>query len=171
LKVRFDASQSILNIPGDEIIYFSWDFGDGETRPNFSNGVIEHTYTYDRQKESGFYSPKVVLTTKKGYSLEVKAVSQISVKKQLVQVELTSPSHPQSQAKTGVNVKFFADFNGLPETMKWDFGDGSTPVQCKGRTCSEIDHTFEKVGRYTVKLSLILEDLQSVDALLPFNVY
>ncbi|GHV28810.1 hypothetical protein FACS1894176_11450 [Bacteroidia bacterium] len=44
-------------------------------------------------------------------------------------------------------------------------------MQCKGRTCAEIDHTFEKVGRYTVKLTLVLEDLQSMDTLLPFNVY
>ncbi|MDR3168379.1 MAG: hypothetical protein LBU27_01045 [Candidatus Peribacteria bacterium] len=45
--MRLDASQSVITVPGDEIIYFSWDFGDGESKINLPNGVIEHTYTYD----------------------------------------------------------------------------------------------------------------------------
>ncbi|MDR3168378.1 MAG: PKD domain-containing protein [Candidatus Peribacteria bacterium] len=83
---------------------------------------------------------------------------------------MSSSSHPTQSAKVGDSVRFLAEFNGLPETMKWDFGDGSTPLQCKGRGCAEVNKTFEVPGTYTVKLSLTFEDTQTVDTTLGFNV-
>jgi hypothetical protein len=35
-KVTLDASVSSLYDEEDEIVYFTWDFGDGETRENIS---------------------------------------------------------------------------------------------------------------------------------------
>jgi PKD repeat protein len=141
--VRLDASQSVITVPGDEIIYFSWDFGDGESKINLPNGVIEHTYIYDHAKENGSFQPKVVITTRKGYTATIQPELPILVKKQLIQVNLSSTSHPTQSAKVGDSVHFLAEFNGLPETMKWDFGDGSTPLQCKGRGCAEVNKIFE----------------------------
>jgi hypothetical protein len=170
LKVRFDASQSLVTIPADEIIYFSWDFGDGESKINLPNGVIEHTYKYNHERESGSFQPSVVITTRKGYTTTVQPDLPILVKKQLIQVNLSSTSHPTQSAKLGDSVHFLAEFNGLPETMKRDFGDGSTPVQCKGRGCAEVNKIFELPGTYTVKLSLTFEDTQTVETTLGFNV-
>jgi len=36
LEVDFDASTSAANEAGDEILYFSWDFGDGQVYKNTS---------------------------------------------------------------------------------------------------------------------------------------
>jgi PKD repeat protein len=36
LIVEFDASVTKLNDPSDEVVYFTWDFGDGEIRKNTS---------------------------------------------------------------------------------------------------------------------------------------
>jgi hypothetical protein len=37
LTVIIDASKTEVNVEGDEIIYFTWDFGDGEVRRNVQN--------------------------------------------------------------------------------------------------------------------------------------
>lgn len=66
LEVTLDASATKINTDfGDEIIYFSRDFGDGETKNNVTNGVITHKYIYDHSKDNGMYYPSVKVTTKK----------------------------------------------------------------------------------------------------------
>jgi hypothetical protein len=35
--VILDASKTEVNIEGDEIIYFTWNFGDGEIKRNIQN--------------------------------------------------------------------------------------------------------------------------------------
>ncbi|HCY21052.1 TPA: hypothetical protein DIC40_04330 [Patescibacteria group bacterium] len=63
--VTLDASTTTLNDPSDEIVYFTWDFGDGEIKKNISQSVVNHTYNYDQAKENGTYNPKVTVTTRK----------------------------------------------------------------------------------------------------------
>ena len=55
--------------------------------------------------------------------------------------------------------------------MIWDFGDGSDPVTCKWRTCTDITHTFEEAGLFSVKLSLEFDAVQQVDGTMDFKVY
>lgn len=121
LTVTLDASKTTLTIPDDEIVYFSWDFGDGEVKKNLTNGVISHTYKYDYVNENGTFRPKVSVSTRKGYKADIESTSTILVKKQLVQVDLSLPSHPTQIAKVGDQIQFLAEFNGLPNTMVWDF--------------------------------------------------
>jgi hypothetical protein len=170
LTVELDASQTELTLPNDTIEYFSWDFGDGETKQNLPGGKISHTYKYDYTKENGRYLPKVSVLTRKGLSLDITYDLGILVKKQLVQIDLSSPSHPTQIAKIGTTVNFLSEFNGLPETMKWDFGDGSTPYQCKGRACTEVTHSYTKAGNYKVTVSLEFDDLQMVEALMEMKI-
>jgi hypothetical protein len=63
--VTLDASTTTLNDPKDEIVYFTWDFGDGEIKKNISQSVVQHTYNYDQTKENGTYNPKVTISTRK----------------------------------------------------------------------------------------------------------
>lgn len=65
LQVTLDASRTTLNVEGDEIIYFTWDFGDGEIKKNLTNAVIVHVYKYDYTTENREYQPTVTITTKK----------------------------------------------------------------------------------------------------------
>ena len=132
--------------------------------------MIAHTYKYDYDKENGIFLPKVSITTKKGLQAEIRAPQNILVKKQLVQIEISSTSHPTQIAKAGDVVEFFAEFNGLPDKMIWDFGDGSDPYQCKGRSCTEITKTYLAPGSYSIFLTLEFEDMQSVDSVIEMKI-
>ena len=170
LTVILDASQSILNATGDEIIYFTRDFGDGEVKTNLTNGVVSHTYKYDYAKENGQYFPKVSLTTRRGLTAQATVEMPILVKKQLVQVDISSHSHPTQIGRAGDTVRFLAEFNGLPETMRRSFGDGSNLSQCKGRACTEVGHIYTTAGTYKVILTLEFEDMQSIDAIMEIRI-
>jgi len=63
--VTFDASTTVLSDPTDEIVYFSWNFGDGVVKPNVSQSVIVHTYRYNYDTENGIFKPSVEILTKK----------------------------------------------------------------------------------------------------------
>jgi hypothetical protein len=51
-RVTFDASTTVLNDPDDEIVFFSWDFGDGEVKENLSKSIMSHLYKYDVVNEN-----------------------------------------------------------------------------------------------------------------------
>jgi hypothetical protein len=89
----------------------------------------------------------------------------------LINVDITSASHPSRQAPVWKDVTFAAEFDWLPERMIWDFGDGSDPVTCKGRSCTEITHTFEDTWLFSIKLSLEFDAVQQVDGTMDFKVY
>ncbi len=98
-EVTLDASSSRLNDPNDQITYFSWDFGDGETQKKLSNAVIKHTYRFDYAQDNGTFTPKVTIYTQKGRSVQVVAPTPIIVKKQLVKLLIHSETHPTQEAK------------------------------------------------------------------------
>ena len=95
----------------------------------------------------------------------------LNVKKWLINIDIASISHPSRQAQVWKEVTFSADFDWLPEKMIWDFGDGSDTVSCRWRTCTEVTHTFEKVGVFTIKLSLEFDAVQQVDWNMDFKVF
>lgn len=64
-EVTLDASTTTLTDKDDEIIYFSWDYGDGKKLDNSSQARTAHTYTYNDSTDSGTYNPAVTITTKK----------------------------------------------------------------------------------------------------------
>ncbi len=65
LSVVLDASSTKLNDESDEILYFMWEFGDGESTKNISQGRVTHIYKYNTQSGDVQYWPKVTVTTKK----------------------------------------------------------------------------------------------------------
>ena len=170
LSVVLDASKTEVNIPWDEIIYFTWDFWDGEIKRNQQNWVVAHTYNFDYVKENWIFEPKVTITTKE-WLVETITWPKINVKKWLISVELSSTSHPSRQAPTDKEVVFTAEFDGLPEKMIWDFGDGTPSVTCQWRTCTEIVHSFKNAWLYSVKLSLEFDAVQQVDWTMDFKVF
>ena len=170
LSVILDASKTEINIPWDEIVYFSWDFGDGEVKKNQQNWVISHVYNYNYTKENGVFQPKVTIETKQWKKEEI-LWPRITVKKWLVAIDLYSPSHPTRQARIGNDVTFEADFDWFPEKMVRDFGDWSFPVSCQWRMCTEVVHSFPDVWMYSVSISIEFETGQQVDETIDFKVY
>ena len=170
LTVILDASKTEINVPWDEIVYFTWDFGDGEVKTNQQNGVTSHTYKYDYSKENWIFHPKVTVTTLK-WLTEVVSWPTLNVKKWLISVKIGSTSHPSRQAPVWNEVSFFAEFDWLPEKMIWDFGDGSPTTTCKWRNCTEVTHTFKEQWIYSIKLSLEFDAVQQVDGTMDFKAY
>lgn len=65
LTITLDASTTTVNDPTDKIVYFSRDFGDGESNKNTSEGRMSHMYVYNDAYENGTYTPKVTIITAK----------------------------------------------------------------------------------------------------------
>ena len=170
LTVIIDASKTEINVDWDEIIYFTWDFGDWEIKQNQQNWVVAHTYNYDYAKENWIFQPVVKIKTRTWIEKVING-PKLNVKKWLINVDITSTSHPSRQAPVWKDVSFSSEFDWLPEKMVWDFGDWSEPVSCKWRTCSEITHTFEQAWLFSVKLSLEFDAVQQVDWTMDFKVY
>lgn len=170
LTVILDASKTEINIPWDEIVYFTWDFGDGEIKKNQQNGVVAHTYNFDYKKETWIFEPKVTITTLK-WRTQVISWPILNVKKWLINIDISSTSHPTRQAQEGRDVTFQAEFDWLPEKMIRDFGDGSAVYTCQWRNCTEVVHVFKEAGLYSIKLTLEFDAIQSVDSTIDFKVY
>lgn len=170
LTVIIDASKTEVNIEWDEIIYFTWDFGDGEVKKNLQNWVVAHTYNYDYARENWIFQPVVKIKTRTWIEKTI-YWPKLNVKKWLINIDISSTSHPSKQAQVWKDVSFSAEFDWLPEKMIWDFGDGSDPITCRWRTCTEVSHTFEETGLFSIKLSLEFDAVQQVDGTMDFKVY
>ena len=170
LTVFLDASKTEINIPWDEIIYFTWDFGDGQVKKNQQNWIVSHTYSYDYDKENWIFTPTVTISTLK-WLTKVITGPTLHVKKQLVDVNLASITHPSWQAPIGSDVEFLAEFDGLPEKMVRDFWDWTPTYTCQWRTCADTRHTYLKQWVFTVKVSLDFDSIQQVDKEMNFKIY
>ena len=170
LTVILDASKTEVNIPWDEIVYFTWDFWDGEIKQNQQNWVVAHTYNYDYVKENWIYQPKVTVTTRL-WTTKTIVWPNLNIKKGLINVDLSSSSHPSRQAQVGREVTFQAEFDWLPEKMVRDFGDGTPTTTCQWRACTEVSHVFKEKWMFSVKLTLDFDAIQQVDGTINFKVY
>ena len=170
LTVILDASKTEINVPWDEIIYFTWDFDDWEVKKNQQNWLVSHTYYYDYERETWIFEPKVTVTTR-DWLTSVVSWPKLNVKKWLTNIELNSPSHPSRQAPVWTDVTFSAEFDWLPEKMIWDFWDGTPTETCDWRNCTEIVHIFKKEDIYSIKLTLEFDAIQQVDATMDFKTY
>ncbi len=156
-EARFDATTTTLTDPEDEIIYFTWDFGDGEVKKNTSQGTIKHTYIYDLEKENGEYMPSVTIKTKKWLEETIQLENPILVKKRSIKATIRSDSHISQIAGRGETITLSLTTDGDPSTIIWDFGDGNT-LECNGRSCLEPTINYEEAGEYTIKADITFSD-------------
>ncbi len=152
-SVKFDASSSKVNDKDDEIVYFSRDFWDWESKKNISQAVINHTYKYDYKKENWTYNPKLTLTTKKWRTLEVLLDNPIIVKKQQKTFKINIDSHPWQLARIWDIVKFSLELNWLPEKIHWNFWNWNE-FECKWRECIETTQIYKKKWTYTISVKI-----------------
>ena len=130
--VTFDASTTVINDPTDEIVYFTWDFGDGSgnIKRNVSQSVMTHVYRYDTVNENGEYMPILTIKTKKGREISISPENKIIVKKATATLAIHLDSHPAQLAMVGDRVNMSLELNGVPTTIQWDFGNGNT-LECR----------------------------------------
>lgn len=155
--VTFDASTTTLNDSDDEIVYFSWDFGDGEIKKNLSQSIITHTYRYNTKEDSWEYSPVLTIKTKKGREVTISPDNNIIVKKALSSLKINVISHPAQIANIWDRVNYQLDVNWLPDKITWDFGNGKT-LECNWRDCVQATTMYDAPGTYTVKAKVTYPD-------------
>ncbi len=160
--VKFDASTTTLNDPSDQIVYFSWDFGDGNKKPNTSQSIINHTYTYDFENENGVFYPKVTVKTKKWRELLIWSGTMISVKKPTATLAISLDSHPTQFAMVWDRVRMSLNVSGLPEKIVWDFGNWNK-LECKWRECTDTSQVYDIAWDYTISVEVTYLDRPSID--------
>ncbi len=157
LEVVLDASISPLYDEEDEIVYFTWDFGDGTTRQNISQWKVTHEYRYDTEKDSGEFYPKVTVKTKKWYTDSYRLETPIVVKKKQREVEISVDSHPTRQARVWEIVTFSVETDWLVDHIDWDFWP-KWWVGCDGRSCSTTPVRFDKPWDYEIRVEIQYAD-------------
>ncbi len=155
--MEFDASITKLNDPTDEVVYFTWDFGDGEIRKNTSVGKITHTYKFDPVTENGEFQPKVTVKTKKGLSQTITFPEKIIVKRQIKTFDILIPSHPAQLAKPGDTVDFAIQADGKITGVSWDFGNGKK-LAGQGREFTESAMKYDEQGLYEIFVTVEFSD-------------
>ncbi len=161
-SVKFDASTTTITDPQDEIVYFSWDFGDWTLKPNLSQSIINHTYTYDFDKENGVFYPTVTVKTKKGRELLVGQWTMISVKKPTVTLDITLDSHPAQIANVWEKVDMSLNISWLPEKIIWTFGNWNT-LECKWRECTSTSQIYNAPWDYSISVSVSYSDKPTIE--------
>ena len=170
-NVTFDASTSILNDTGDEIVSFTRDFGDGSPiKKNFSESIITHTYRYDIANENGTFHPVITIKTKKWREVTVSPENDIVVKRSMQTLNITIPNYPAQVANVGDRVSFSIEFNGLPTEINWDFGDGKT-MSCNTRQeCGTTSNIYLSPGTYMVRASVAYENQPTIDGTISIKI-
>lgn len=156
-EVVLDASISPLYDENDEIVYFSWDFGDGETRTNISQGKISHIYKFDEEKQTGEYYPSVTVRTKLGYEDTYRVTTPVVVKRAQRIATIAINSHPTQQARVGEPVTFSVETDGMVDGISWNFGNTKT-VSGEGRTYSQVSVSYDQPGTYTIQVEVDYTD-------------
>ena len=170
--VKFDASTTILNDTGDEIVSFTWDFGDGtwSIKKDFSEAFISHTYRYDTKNNNGTYHPIVTIKTKKGREVSVSPATDIIVKRANQTLTITIPDYPAQQANIGDRVGFSIEFNGLPTQISRDFGDGKILTCNTRQECWSTTHIYTNPGTYVVRAAISYSDQPTIDGTITIKI-
>lgn len=150
--VTFDASSTILRDKTDQIVYFTWDFGDGEVKKNLSQAIVSHTYKYNAENDNGTYTPIITIQTKKGKSLTFTG-QLISVMRPVPNISIDFDSHPGQIAKVGDKVDFIVKADGLPKKIYRNFGNGKT-LECAGRQCISASTSYDETGNYPITVKV-----------------
>jgi PKD repeat protein len=117
---------------------WKWTFGDGKT-----STLKSPAYTYSK---AGKYT--VSLTVKNAAGTSTKTIKNcITVNAAPVKPVASFSASPTS-GKAPLKVQFTDKSTGLPTSWKWSFGDGTYS------TAKSPVHTYSKVGKYTVSLTV-----------------
>lgn len=162
-EVTLDASTTRIIDQDDEIIYFSWKFGDGKETRNSSQARVSHTYVYDDNTQNGTYIPSVTITTRKWKNQTFELANPILVKKAPISAAIAINSHPGQIALAGEQVQFSLNTDGNTREIVWDFGIGET-IQCDNRTCMNVPMLFYEPGTYTITATITFADMTTSTA-------
>ncbi|HYE55202.1 MAG TPA: PKD domain-containing protein [Chitinophagaceae bacterium] len=137
-SVRFEDTSKAT--PGNAIIQWEWDFGDGQRLTLNRGGTVSHLYA----NPGNYYVTLRVrdaagcITSSSQWSTYVR----VNGPKAAFSANSTVPFNSLVYFNNFTN-----DFSNYRATYHWDFGDGGTS------TVHTPQHTFTTPGKYTVKLT------------------
>jgi PKD repeat protein len=138
--VTFNASSSTLD--GGYIVFYRWDFGDGNTTSLSDPITIHHYVTF------GNYT--VILTVIDDYNLTDSETTIVNVRMHPVASFVYSPLEPLAGAAISFNASASTPNGGSITQYDWNFGDGyvdSTPNPI-------ITHVYMLPGTYNLTLTV-----------------
>jgi hypothetical protein len=141
----------------DEIVFFDWNFGDGEIKRKVSQGKVTHTYSFDAENDKGEFYPTVTVYTRKNIQDTYRLPEPIVVKRKQREIDIFMDSHPQQQSKVGETVRMSVRTDGLIDSIKRDFGNFKT-ISCDSRECSETSIIYDEPGIYEIRVEVGFED-------------
>lgn len=153
VTVRFDASKSFIK--NDDIVKFSYDYGDG-VREDRDAINPWHRYT-----EPWDYSVQLTVTGKSGkqYSMEKKLI--LLPPPQGVEISTSLKSAPVWQ---GIDFSS-AESEGQIVEYFWDFGDGNISTE------ANPTHSYKKPGNYSVTLKANFANNNAISDTVKVEIY
>ncbi len=160
LEVQFDAGDS--TDPDGTIDRYEWDFDEDGEFDDAEGIQVSHEFT-----KLGVYTVALRVTNTIGeYNIEEKEI--VVEEAVLPEAVITITDEPETFT-VGTQYIFSAKDstspNGTIESYSWDFGDGSEPV-----TTKTASHTYDRAGNYEVTLTVVDEDEEEGETILPIEV-
>ena len=149
VTIKFDGSKLPLDTTRSEILSFLWDFGDGDTS---TVQMPSHTFK-NMGKNNGRFDVKVAVALKNKSTGE-ETTQNFTTIVTISNVKLFADFTPTPDSGPApLDVKFDASASSAPageiQSYEWDFNNKNTFTDAKG---VQAEHTFDKVGTYTVNL-------------------
>ena len=118
---------------------WTWDFGDG-------SGARDETEVEKVWEIEGTYLVQLFITNAEGE--EATQSVEVTIVPATVLITPTADfTFDRNTIDVGESVTFTSRSTGAPESLQWDFGDGS------GDLGEVVSHTFDEVGTFTVTLT------------------
>jgi PKD repeat protein len=141
VSVIFDASASEPR--GGTIVYYSWNFGDGNIT-TVSSSTITHIF-----KNIGIFTVKLTVIDSENLN-NSKSKSIVVAPAYPIASFTYTPQKPLKEQSIIFNASASYDPDGWISSYKWDFGDGTvTTVASK-----IIEHAYYAIGIYNVTLTI-----------------
>lgn len=155
LKVTADGSGSTVG-RGATVDSYVFDFGDGDTTGPQPKAIVAHTY-----QEAGRYTVTLTVTDSAGrtgqFGQDV-TVTERTAADPTARLRVHPTSGPAPLKITARGSTSSAGADAEIDTYAFDFGDGDTAGPQDRATAN---HTYEKPGRFTVRLTVTNSDGRS----------
>lgn len=169
-EIELDASVSPLYDEDDEIVDFTWDFGDGDVLTKVSQWKVKHIYRFDAENNKSDFYPKVTVHTRKWYEDSYIVQEPVVVKRKQKEVEIFMDSHPTQQAKIWEIIQMSVRTDWLVDSIKRDYWNLKVTT-CESRECSNTAIAYEEPGMYVITVEVWYEDAIPAIARTKVRVY
>ncbi|MBP7670751.1 PKD domain-containing protein [Candidatus Gracilibacteria bacterium] len=146
IEVIFNAAEFAFDQSKYQIVSHNWNFGDTETA---TGQIVSHRYT---EKGTFEVTLEIVLRNKKTGTLESGGTHNLVVSVTNEALSAKFSADPQTGGiplKVQLDASESTDPDGFIETYEWDLDNDGRFDDGEGQ---QLEHTFEKIGKYLVKL-------------------